>query len=100
VKKIQFKFWVAISTAMKHLVAWTRVPGFVKRLALVSCAIASILLTDSASRAIDFNFYYTDAAGSTGSSPYASAVPEPASAMLLLLGLVIMRFRCHARSSR
>jgi autotransporter-associated beta strand protein len=38
--------------------------------------------------------------GLAGNLPSQSAVPEPASAMLLLLGLVIMRFRCHARSSR
>ena len=62
-KKNQFKFRVAISAAMELLVGSTIRTGLVKHLALISFAIASLLLTDSSSSAIDFNFFYTDAAG-------------------------------------
>jgi hypothetical protein len=63
VKKYRFNLVLAISAALATLIASTRRQGCVKRGVLRSCAIAALLLSPAASRAIDFNFYYTDAAG-------------------------------------
>lgn len=62
-RKNRFRRLVIVSAAPASRSTSNRRPRFVKRGVLLSCAIAALLLLPAASRAIDFQFFYTDPAG-------------------------------------
>lgn len=62
-KKHQFNLVLAVSDTLSSLFAPILRPRFIKRSALLSCAIVGLLLLAATSRAIEINFLYTDPAG-------------------------------------